>query len=102
MGYENSELGYPTGPVVCGIRDGGCYQNFQGGAMLWSQSSGAHPSTGQIRARYAALGYETSFLGYPISTTACTLANGACYQNYQGGSITWHPTTGTSVSTARR
>jgi uncharacterized protein with LGFP repeats/GH25 family lysozyme M1 (1,4-beta-N-acetylmuramidase) len=102
MGYENSELGYPTGPVVCGIRDGGCYQNFQGGAMLWSQSSGAQPSTGQIRARYAALGYETSFLGYPITTTACTLADGACYQNYQGGSITWHPTTGTSVSTARR
>lgn len=102
MGYENSELGYPTSAVVCGLRDGGCYQNFQGGAILWSQNSGAHPSTGPIRARYANLGYENSFLGYPITTTACTLAEGACYQNYQGGSITWHPMTGTSVSTARR
>ena len=102
MGYETSELGYPTGAVVCGIRDNGCYQNFQGGAILWSQASGAQPSTGPIRARYASLGYETSFLGYPVAATSCTLPGGACYQNYQGGSITWSPTTGTSVSTVRR
>lgn len=102
MGYELSELGYPTGGVVCGIRDGGCYQNFQGGAMLWSQATGAQPSTGPIRTKYASLGYENSFLGYPIAATSCTLANGGCFQNYQGGSITWSPTTGASASTVRR
>lgn len=102
MGFERGSLGYPTGGVVCGLRDGGCYQNFQGGAFLWSPVTGAHPSVGQIRVRYASLGYENSFLGYPASGDNCTLENGGCYQNYQRGSITWYPAGGTSVSTAPR
>ncbi|WP_307080073.1 GH25 family lysozyme [Arthrobacter pascens] len=102
MGFERSGLGYPTSGVVCGLRDGGCYQNFQGGAFLWSPTTGAQPSVGQIRIRYASLGYENSSLGYPVTGDICTLANGGCYQNYQRGSITWYPATGTSVSSVRR
>jgi uncharacterized protein with LGFP repeats/GH25 family lysozyme M1 (1,4-beta-N-acetylmuramidase) len=102
MGFERGGLGYPTSGVVCGLRDGGCYQNFQGGAILWSPTTGAHPSIGAIRVRYASLGYENSFLGYPVTGDACTLANGGCYQNYQHGSITWYPATGTTVSSVPR
>jgi len=102
MGFERSGLGYPTSGVVCGLRDGGCYQNFQGGAILWSPVTGAQPSVGAIRLRYASLGYENSFLGYPVTGDICTLANGGCYQNYQHGSITWYPATGTTVSSVPR
>jgi uncharacterized protein with LGFP repeats len=102
MGFERGGMGYPTSGVVCGLRDGGCYQNFQAGAFLWSPATGAQPSGGQIRVRYASLGFENSFLGYPVTGDICILANGGCYQNYQHGSITWYPATGTTVSSVPR
>src|SRR6478672_5712929 len=44
------DLGAQTSGIVCGLRDGGCYQNFQNGAVVWSPSFGAHPSlSGPIR-----------------------------------------------------
>ncbi|WP_276307989.1 GH25 family lysozyme, partial [Arthrobacter ruber] len=36
------ELGAATSGVVCGLVAGGCYQNFQGGAVTWTAGSGAH------------------------------------------------------------
>src|SRR4029453_9144708 len=47
-------LGSPTSGIVCGLRDGGCFQGFQNGAAMWSQATGAQPSLiGPTRARGA-------------------------------------------------
>lgn len=96
--WENGFLGYPNGDQVCGIAQGGCYQNFQHGAILWSPDTGAHDSVGDIRTKWAATGYEQGPLGYPTSDVTCGLRDGGCFQNYQSGSILWKKTTGAWIS----
>jgi uncharacterized protein with LGFP repeats len=94
-GFEAGNLGYPTGPQTCGIKDGGCYQNYQGGAITWSPTAGAHPTVGDIRRTWATTGYETGRLGYPTTNETCTTSR--CTQTFQGGTLTWTPTTGTTI-----
>ena len=100
-GFENGVLGYPVmGPEYCGLRDGGCYQMFQGGAILWSASTDAQISAnGPIRNAYAAAGFENGFLRYPVSGQICGLKNAGCYQMFQGGAILWSSNTGAFLST---
>lgn len=97
-GYENGRLGYPTTDEVGGLKDGGVYQMYQGGAIFWSPATGAHISVGGIRAMWAATGYENGRLGYPTSNEIGGLKNGGVYQNYQRGAIIWSPATGAHVS----
>ncbi|MET4135715.1 GH25 family lysozyme, partial [Pseudarthrobacter sp. PvP090] len=33
-GYENGAMGYPTSGVICGLKNSGCFQNYQGGAIM--------------------------------------------------------------------
>ena len=99
QGFESGDLGYPTSGQVCGIKDNGCYQNFQGGAILWSAATGAQvSSTGSIRNAYQAGGFENGVLGYPRSPEVCGIKNNGCYQDFQGGAILWSPATGAHIS----
>jgi uncharacterized protein with LGFP repeats/L,D-peptidoglycan transpeptidase YkuD (ErfK/YbiS/YcfS/YnhG family) len=97
-GYENGVLGYPTSDEVGGLRDGGVYQNYEGGAVLWSPATGAHISTGPIRDKYGSVGFEGGRLGYPNSDVVYGLKEGGAYQNYQGGAIIWTPANGARLS----
>jgi len=100
-GFENGALGYPTGEVTCGIRDGGCYQNYEGGAVIWKASSGAQSSlNGPIRTAWQRSGFENGPLGYPTSTQFCGLRNGGCFQNFEGGTVMWSPGTGAQLMTS--
>lgn len=85
-GFEAGILGYPVTDEVAGLKDGGVYQNYQGGAVLWSPATGAHISTGPIRNAWAATGFEAGALGYPVSEIY-SVAGGTA-QNYQNGVIT--------------
>ncbi|SPF69100.1 amidase, partial [Propionibacterium ruminifibrarum] len=76
---------------ICTIKDGGCYQKYQGGAILWTQKTGAHISIGAIRSAWAATGYENGPLGYPTSDELAT-ATGV-YQLFEGGAIYWTSST---------
>ncbi len=98
LGYEHSVLGVPTGPEICGIKDGGCYQLFQGGAINWTPTTGAHISIGAIRTKWAEYRYENGTLGYPTTDEICTIKDGGCYQKYQGGAILWTQKTGAHIS----
>ncbi|MDQ0849949.1 uncharacterized protein YkwD [Arthrobacter sp. B3I9] len=97
-GFENGALGYPTSDEVSGLRNGGVYQNYQGGSILWSPASGAHVSVGGIRSVWARTGFENGVLGYPVTDEVAGLRDGGVYQNYQGGAIIWSPATGGFVS----
>ena len=97
-GFENGGLGYPTTDEVPGLRDGGVYQNYQGGAIVWSPATGAHVSVGGIRAEWQATGFENGGLGYPTTNEVPGLKNGGVYQMYQGGAIIWSPATGAHAS----
>ncbi|NEM04975.1 LGFP repeat-containing protein, partial [Geodermatophilus normandii] len=78
---------------VCGLRDGGCGQAFQGGAVYWSAASGAQPVNGAIGAKWASMGWEYGLLGYPAAETQCG-GDGGCLQRFQTGWLYWHPATG--------
>jgi hypothetical protein len=93
LGWERGHLGYPVGAAVCGLRDGGCRQSFQGGSVFWSPASGAHPVNGAIRTRWGQLGWERGRLGYPVEAPR-TLHAGNVSQRFQGGSLTWTAATG--------
>jgi GH25 family lysozyme M1 (1,4-beta-N-acetylmuramidase) len=95
-GYENGVMGYPTSAEICGLKGGGCFQNYQSGAIMWSPASGAAFSTfGAIRDYWRQQNYENGPLGYPTSNAVCGLKNGGCFQNYQGGTVMYSPASGT-------
>ncbi len=94
LGWEAGRLGYPTSDEQCGLRDAGCRQQFQRGAVSWSTATGAWMVTGAIGARWTALGAEGGSLGYPLSDERCGLPGGGCYQLFQGGAVYWSPGTG--------
>ncbi|MEV7637677.1 GH25 family lysozyme [Pseudarthrobacter enclensis] len=99
LGAENGSLGYPTSEEKCNLRDGGCYQMYQGGAIVWSPDTGANPSRyGPIRDAYSAAGFEDGVLGYPTGGETCGLRDGGCYQPFQKGEIHWSANTGAQVS----
>jgi hypothetical protein len=83
-GYENGPLGYPTSGIV-GIRDGGTFQNYQGGAVIVWRGIG-FASLGSSREVWLALGYENGVLGYPTSAFV-GIRDGGTFQNYEGGAI---------------
>jgi uncharacterized protein with LGFP repeats len=98
-GAERGPLAYPTTGVVTGLVNGGSYQNYQNGAVIWSQSSGAQLSpNGPIRSAWLMSGAEGGPLAYPTTGVVTGLVNGGSYQNYQNGAVIWSPTSGAQLS----
>lgn len=96
-GYESGVLGYPKGEEVTGQLNGGSYQMYQNGAINWSPATGAHATYGEIRAKWAATGYQNGSLGYPTGDVVTT-PEGAS-QKFEKGAIIWSPATGARVTT---
>ncbi|HSC52064.1 MAG TPA: hypothetical protein VLC98_00470 [Phnomibacter sp.] len=94
LGWERSFLGYPLTDESKCPDNIGRYNHFQGGSIYWSPSTGAWEVHGAIRARYSSLGWERSFLGYPLTNESTCPDGVGKYNHFQGGSIYWHPTTG--------
>ncbi|MGY1811576.1 Ig-like domain-containing protein [Blastococcus sp. SYSU D00820] len=97
-GWENGFLGYPTTDPVCGLRDGGCWQGFQGATVHSSSATGARLSYGWIRDAWARTGWENGFLGYLTTDPVCGLRGGGCWQGFQGGTIHSSAASGAHVS----
>lgn len=91
-------IGNPISSEVGGQRNGGAYQDFQRGSIVWSPATGAHLSTGAIRQKWAATGFHNGQMGYPTSDEIGGLRDGGVYQNYEGGSIIWSPATGAHIT----
>lgn len=94
LGWEQSFLGFPVTDET-GTPDGsGRYNHFQGGSIYWTPATGAHEVHGAIRDKWAALGWERSFLGYPTSDEASTPDGRGRISQFQNGTITWTEATG--------
>lgn len=91
---ERSPLAYPTGDEVCGLRDGGCRQEFSGGAVTWSSATGAHAVWGVIGDRWKGLGGQNGILGWPTSNEMCGLVEGGCWQQFSDGRMYYTPALG--------
>lgn len=87
LGWEKSFLGYPiTGETI--TPDGiGRYNHFEGGSIYSTSTTGAHEVHGDIRNKWASLGWENSFLGYPTSDEISSSDGGGRLSRFQGGTI---------------
>jgi uncharacterized protein with LGFP repeats len=97
MGWERSLLGYPATDET-GTPDGvGRYNAFQGGSIYWTPDTDAHEVHGAIRDKWASMGWERSYLGYPTSDEMSVVlpsSGPAEENNFQRGNITWTPASG--------
>ena len=97
LGGPNGFLGSPLNDET-GTPDGiGRYNHFQRGSIYWTPRSGAHEVHGAIRDKWANLGWERSFLGYPLTDEMDMGDRRGRYNNFQGGTIFWSPQTGAHV-----
>jgi uncharacterized protein with LGFP repeats len=89
-------LGSPTTAVTVCPDGVGYYRHFQGGSIYWHPNTGAHEVHGLIRQRWAQLGWEKSFLGYPKTdeTIGGDIQGKGRFNHFQKGSLYWHPITG--------
>ena len=94
LGGPGGWLGQPTTPELSAPDGVGRYRHFQGGSIYWTPSTGAHEVHGAIRVKWASLGWERSFLGYPLTDESTTPDGIGRYNHFQGGSIYWTPSTG--------
>jgi uncharacterized protein with LGFP repeats len=94
LGGQSGFLGLPVTPESSAATGGGRYVHFQGGSIYWSPASGPWEVHGDIRATWAALGWETSVIGYPITNELGTPDGRGRFNHFQSGSVYWSPQTG--------
>jgi hypothetical protein len=92
LGGQSSFLGKPTGPEG-NTPDGGTFRHYQHGSIYWSASTAAHEVHGLIHEKWAALGWEQSYLGYPMSDEMDTADGAGRVSKFQGGELIWSKTT---------
>lgn len=94
--WENGYLGYPTSDeLTFRFKSNAVYQNFQGGMVIWSSATKAHPLKGAIQNTWKAQGWERSRLGLP--TSGEYQSGGKTWQNFQGGKVSWTSREGTRI-----
>ncbi|WP_380161211.1 CAP domain-containing protein [Kineococcus sp. R86509] len=86
QGWEGGTLGYPSSNLFGGLVGGGSGQHFTGGSIYSSPATGTHTVPTAVRAVWAARGWETGALGYPVSEPRAV--SGGLQQDFQGGTVT--------------
>lgn len=87
LGGANGILGKPR-DVEKDAHGGGRFRDYDRGSIYWHPQIGAHEVHGAIRDKWAALGWETGPLGYPISDET-EAAEGGRFNNFQRGALHW-------------
>jgi glucose/arabinose dehydrogenase len=101
MGWERGRLGYPTTDELRTPDGIGRYNHFsKGGSVYWTPRTGAHAVYGAIRRRWAELGWERSYLGYPVTSEYAV--EGGRRSDFQGGSLVWRAADDTVVARPAR
>ncbi|QOC55719.1 lysin A [Gordonia phage Archimedes] len=90
LGWEAGELGFPI--LRHKVVQGGSVQAFQGGTLLVQagKTQGFYVH-GEIGKNYAAMGWEQSRLGYPLSNEEKVEGTDNIRQLFQGGTLRWSP-----------
>jgi uncharacterized protein with LGFP repeats len=94
LGGDNGLLGLPVGDTTeCPDRVG-FFRHFRNGSIYFHPDLGAHEVHGAIRDKWASMGWERSFLGYPVTDETVTPDGVGRFNHFQGGSTFWTPATG--------
>lgn len=97
-GWETGPLGYPVSDERRQTRANipalnwqqvvlGAYNDFQGGSVYWSPSTGVHAVWGEIKRQFDTAG-GIAKIGYPTSDETRT-PDGKFSQQFQNATITW-------------
>jgi hypothetical protein len=93
LGGSQGLLGRPLTPERTTPDGVGRYNHFTGGSIYWTPRTGAHEIYGGIRGKWAELGWERSWLGYPV-TGEVDFTEGGRVNSFERGQIYWWPDTG--------
>ncbi|MFC4127614.1 LGFP repeat-containing protein [Nocardia rhizosphaerae] len=93
-GNESGKLGYPVTREQSTPNGAGRFNHFQKGSIYWSVGTGAHQISGPIRDKWAALGWESSPLGFPLSDVSAAGKGDGQYSMFPTGAIYWSAATG--------
>jgi beta-lactamase class A len=100
LGWEQSFLRYPVTDET-GTPDGvGRFNHFSsadrfGASIYWTRSTGAWSIHGAIQSKWASLGWERGFLGYPTTDETPTPDGIGSFNHFANdGSIYWTASTG--------
>jgi uncharacterized protein with LGFP repeats len=88
LGREGG-LGFPLTDELVTPDTRGRYNHFENGSIYWTPTTGAHEVTGNIKADWAAAGWEQSPVGYPVAAASRMQPNSVpCdFQDFEHGSI---------------
>jgi uncharacterized protein with LGFP repeats len=92
---QKNILGAPTTDEFKTPNKNGAGQHFEGGSIYWSASTGAHEVHGAIKDKWASMGWENSYLGFPVSDETATPDGYGRFNFFEGGAIYYHPNLGT-------
>jgi uncharacterized protein with LGFP repeats len=93
LGGAGGFLGSPETAVTPCPDGEGFFRHFRGGSIYWHPATGAHEVHGEIRAKWASLGWERGLLGYPTTDQmpGRDARTAGVFNHFQRGSIWWHP-----------
>ncbi|OZM75306.1 sugar dehydrogenase [Amycolatopsis antarctica] len=100
LGWERGPAGYPTSGETVTPDGYGRYNHFTGldgfpASVYWTPGTGAHEVYGLIRVRWAAIGWERSYLGYPTSGEFGV--PGGRRNDFQRGYVHWNAYQGGTI-----
>ncbi|HZS05226.1 MAG TPA: hypothetical protein VFD58_10365 [Blastocatellia bacterium] len=94
LGWERG-YGYPITDELVTPDGRGRYNHFEGNrSIYWTPQTGAHAIFGAIRDKWASLGWERSWLGYPTTDETGTADGFWRFNHFEGGSVLWSLETG--------
>src|SRR6266545_7212804 len=82
-------LGAPVSAEQATPGNTGRFRHFAGGSIYWTAGTGAHEVHGAIRDKWQELGWERSFLGFPLTDETATPNDDGRYNHFEWGSIYW-------------
>ena len=85
LGFQTGKMGLPTGPEQTS-GDDIWWQMFENGAIIGSGRTGFWENYGDIRSKWAELGFQNGVAGLPIGPTVCS--DSTCSQKFEHGIIT--------------
>jgi hypothetical protein len=96
-GAEAGHMGLPLTEELAAGRwwNPGRHQDFEDGVIYHSAPTGAHMVMRGILAHWRSLASELGYLGYPLTDEENTVDGRGRFNDFQGGSIYWHPDYGT-------
>jgi uncharacterized protein with LGFP repeats len=92
IGWEWSPLGFPTMDTTNLSEGRGSVTHFENGSIYRRSGADPHVVLGAIRQTWAAMGWETSVLGFPTSDEYDVPGGRA--SDFEGGQVRWNAATG--------